>query len=65
MSNNVGSCRIELRDELGQVNIYTVLLAQPCPVAAFATRTSPSRNSTLELVVTLRSKGISIAQQNG
>ena len=41
MCNNVGGCGIKLRDELGQVDIYMKLLARPCLVAAFATRTSP------------------------
>lgn len=65
MSNNVGGCRIKLRDELCQINICKVLLARTCPVAAFTPRTSPSQNSILEFVITLRSKGISIAQQVG
>lgn len=62
MRNDVGSCRVELGDELGQVNIYMELLAKPCPVVAFAIRTSPGRDSTLEFVVFLRRRGIAIAQ---
>ena len=41
MCNNVGGCRVELWDELGEVNIYMKQLARPCHVAAFASRTSP------------------------
>lgn len=62
MCNDVGGCRIELWDELGQVNSYMKLLAKECPVGAFATRTSPGGDSTLELVICLRRRRVAIAQ---
>ena len=62
MCNNVCGRRIELWDELGQVDIYMTLLARPRPSPPSAIRTSPSWNSTLKLVVFLWRRGIAIAQ---